>query len=170
MFKRIMVPLDGSLLAEEAISPALVLARQFDAELLLLRVVTPQHVGVHFDGAGYAEMLVQLREYSKSEAISYLETHQRILTEQGYNVRQLIVDDDFVAEAILEHIESEAIDILVMSTHGRGGIRRWVFGSIADKVLRQADIPVMLVRATEKETDWDLADQAQVQTNIPPIK
>ena len=170
MFKRIMVPLDGSVLAEAAIQQALILAGQFDAELVLLRVVTPQHVSVHFDGASYAEMLGQLRAYAKDESTTYLQNLQRELAERGYKVRMLIVEDDFVAEAILEQVEVEAIDVIVMSTHGRGGIRRWVFGSIADKVLRQADIPVMLIRATEKEMDWSLPDQPQMHTNMPPIK
>ncbi len=170
MFKRIMIPLDGSKLAEEALAPALSIVRQFDGELLLFRVVTPQHVSVHFDGVSYAELLGQMREQANWFANDYLQKLQNTLTDDGYNVRYGLVEDEFVAEAVLEEAHKEEIDLIVMSTHGRGGIRRWVFGSIADKVLRQAEIPVMLIRASEEAENWEQSRQAEMQTNLPPIK
>lgn len=170
MFKRIMVPLDGSKLAEEALDPALAVVSQFGGELLLFRVVTPPHVSVHFDGVSYAELLVQMREQANWFANDYLQKLQNTLTDDGYNVRYGLVEDEFVAEAVLEEAHKEEIDLIVMSTHGRGGIRRWVFGSIADKVLRQAEIPVMLIRASEEAENWEQSSQPEMQTNLPPIK
>ena len=170
MFKRIMVPLDGSLLAEEALPSALAIAHQFKAELILIRVVTPQHIGLHADGVSYAELLAQLREQAKQVAHEYLKNHQRLFAEQGFNVHYLLVEDEFVAESLLEQADAEAIDLIIMSTHGRSGIRRWVFGSVADKVLRQAEVPVMLIRASDEGLNLDLLTQPQMQTNMPPIK
>ena len=170
MFKRVMVPLDGSLLAEEALPSALAIAHQFKAELILIRVVTPQHIGLHADGISYAELFAQLREQAKQVAHEYLQNHQRLLAEQGFNVRYLLIEDEFVAESLLEQANTEAIDLIIMSTHGRSGIRRWVFGSVADKVLRQAEVPVMLIRVSGGELNLDLLTEPQMQTNMPPIK
>ncbi len=159
MFKRILVPLDGSQLAEAALPSALLLANRFDADLFLLRVTTPQQFIMHYDGSTYVALLDDLREQANAEALRYLQQQQQLLAEQGYKVQTLLLEETNIAETILQQVELEAIDVIVMSTHGHGGIRRWVFGSIADKILRQADVPVMLIRASEKILDWQLPEQ-----------
>lgn len=151
MFKRILVPLDGSRLAEAALPAALELASKFDSEVTLLRVVQPPQIMLtHTDGGVYAELLTTLKQEANEEARFYLKAHQNSLRQQGYRVNVHITEGEPVAEMILETIASLGCDTIVMSTHGRGGISRWVFGSVADKVLRQASVPVILIRATEE--------------------
>ncbi len=153
MFKRIMVPLDGSALAEAALRAAVTLAKQFGGELILFRVVTPQHFITHIDGSVYAELLVELRQQSYDAAYQYLMGVKDSLAGQDIEVRTVLMEDDQVAEAILENAAKMDVDTIVMSTHGRGGISRWVYGSVADKVLRQADVPVLLIRASEEKAE-----------------
>jgi len=153
MFKRVMVPLDGSPLAEAALPAAVALARQFESELILFRVVTPQHFITHIDGSIYAELLAELRQQSYDTAYQYLMGVKDSLAGQNVKARAVLLEDEQIAGAILESAAEMNVDIIVMSTHGRGGISRWVYGSIADKVLRQADVPVLLIRAAGKSGD-----------------
>ncbi|HEX6387373.1 MAG TPA: universal stress protein [Anaerolineae bacterium] len=155
MFKRILVPLDGSRLAEAALPAAIELASKFDSVVTLLRVVQPpQLVMTHTDGSIYAELLTNLRQQAEEDAALYLKAHQNLLRQQGYSVHSHISEGEPVAEIILEVAANRDCDTIVMSTHGRGGISRWVFGSVADKVLRQANVPVLLIRAREETLHW----------------
>lgn len=155
MFKRILIPLDGSRLAEAALPAALELASKFDSQVTLLRVVQPpQLLLTHTDGSVYAELLTSLRQQADEEAGLYLKALQNSLRQQGYRVQAHVTEGEPVAEVILEVVTGLGCDMIVMSTHGRGGISRWVFGSIADKVLRQANVPVLLIRASEEAMEW----------------
>lgn len=148
MFKHLLVPLDGSHLAETALPAALVLASQFESEITLLRVVRPPYVATNVGGGAYAEMIIGLRDLARDEATTYLKGHQGSLRQQGYKVHAHLNEGESVAEIILDVAAGLGIDTIVMSTHGRGGLGRWVYGSVADKVLRSACVPVLLVRAT----------------------
>ncbi|RMG89306.1 MAG: universal stress protein [Chloroflexi bacterium] len=148
MFKKILVPLDGSHLAEMAIPYALELASRFEAEITLLRVVQPpQLIMADVSGGVYAELLVEMRKQAENEARTYLKGLQGELRQQGYTVHAHLAEGEPVAEVILEVADGLDIDTIVMSTHGRSGLSRWVYGSVADKVLRQARVPVVLIRA-----------------------
>lgn len=147
MFKHLLVPLDGSKLAEAALPSARALAEKFDGTITLLRVVWPPDITTSTVGTQMTEVLSILSEHSQQEASTYLGQLQSALRRDGYMVQRHIVMGDAVAEIILETATSENIDAIVMSTHGRGGLSRWVFGSVADKVLRQAQIPVLLIRS-----------------------
>jgi nucleotide-binding universal stress UspA family protein len=150
MFTHLLVPLDGSRLAETALPATLALAAKFDSTITLLRVVRPPDISTSTSGTAMTEVLTMLRTYSHEEAESYLHSHQRALRQQGYKVHRHVVFGDAVADIILEVTEERDIDAIVMSTHGRSGLSRWVFGSVADKVLRQAKVPVLLIRAQEE--------------------
>jgi nucleotide-binding universal stress UspA family protein len=148
MFKHLLVPLDGSGLAEVALSSAVSLAQQFDSKLSLLRVVRPPEVtGQTSGGVAHGEFVADLRQRALSEARQYLHSQQGILRQQGLHVDILVVEGRNVAELILDNMVALEVDIIVMSTHGRGGLSRWVFGSVADKVLRRAEVPILLIRA-----------------------
>ncbi|MCA9941120.1 MAG: universal stress protein [Anaerolineales bacterium] len=147
MFKHILVPLDGSALAESALPVALEVAQKFDGEITLVRVVLPPHVVSHTTGAAYASLITGLRELAYEEAESYLKTQQGSLRQQGHIVHCKVVDGEPVADIILDVAEGLPVDLIVMSTHGRSGVSRWVFGSVADRVLRLASMPILLVRA-----------------------
>ena len=154
MFKHILLPLDGSHLAEAAIPATLELASRFGSKITLLRVTRTPYVASGLDGSVYAELLVALRKQEFDEADDYLRIVQQNLRMQSFQVETLIREGEPVAEVILDIVEDEAVDTIVMSTHGRGGVSRWVFGSVADRVLRQADIPVILIRAKESALNW----------------
>lgn len=154
MFKHILVPLDGSHLAEAALPAALALASRFDSKITLLRVTRTPYVASGIDGSVYTEMIVTLRQQEYDEAAAYLQMKQRSLQQQNYVVDTVVREGEPIAEIVLETAAEAGVDTIVMSTHGRGGVSRWVFGSVADKVLRQAEIPVVLIRAEEEALNW----------------
>jgi nucleotide-binding universal stress UspA family protein len=149
MFTHLLVPLDGSRLAEAALPSALALASKFNSTITLLRVVRPPEITTSTTGSAMTEVLTMLRAHSQEEAEEYLRILQDSLRREGHKVHRHVVFGDGVAQIILEVAEERGVDAIVMSTHGRSGLTRWVFGSVADKVLRQAQIPVLLIRAEE---------------------
>lgn len=161
MFNHLLVPLDGSHLAEAALPAATELASKFKSKMTLVWVIQPPHlIMTAANGSVYAQLLTEMRNQSEQDAQSYLRNHKGSLRQQGYDVQAVVVEGENVADALLDVAADRAIDTIVMSTHGRGGISRWVFGSVADKVLRQAEVPVLLIRAKEETTDWQPRETA----------
>ena len=151
MFQHILIPLDGSPLAETALKSALTLAGKFSSELTLLRVVAQPYLPTDGLSASYAELIAGLREQALADARAYLVAQQGSLQQQGFRVHALVSELEPVAEAILNTAESVKADAIVMSTHGRGGLARWVYGSVADRVLRHAHVPVLLIRPENQD-------------------
>lgn len=147
MYNRVLLPLDGSKLAEAALPHAAHLAKQFGSELVLLRVVVSPYAIVAPDLV-LAGTDPDLRELS-AHAAHYLKGIADRLQEQGLHVRTEVCEGP-VAEAILDYVAALNIDLIVMSTHGRGGVLRWVYGSVAERVLQGSACPVLLIRSTEK--------------------
>ncbi len=150
-FRHILVPLDGSPLAERAIPLATALAEKFGSEILLLRVLDiPQPT----PPTSHLEVTIgwvrEARAQAHQEAQSYLDARQQEVYRQGIEVRALMRDRS-PAEDILQVASSEKIDLIVMSAHGQGGLARWTFGSVADKVARHSPCPVLLVRYASPE-------------------
>ena len=150
-FKHILVPLDGSSLAERALPVARVLAQKFDSQIILLRVLD---IPSPTPPTSHPEVTIgwvrEAREYALQEAQSYLQAVQSELDRQGV-ATQISLRDTSPAEDILDTVRTEGIDLIVMSSHGRGGLARWTFGSVAEKVTRHSLCPVLLVRP-ESET------------------
>ncbi|HWQ15128.1 MAG TPA: universal stress protein [Roseiflexaceae bacterium] len=146
--RRILVPLDGSALAEQALPVAIELARRAKAELVLLRAVlpftefapalAPLARPIPVPGEAIDEEYEQARKQLQlvAEQIARPELTITWVTELGYP-----------AEVILAEASAHQVDLIVMATHGRSGIQRWVLGSVADKVLHAAHTPLLLVRA-----------------------
>jgi nucleotide-binding universal stress UspA family protein len=145
-FEHILVPLDGSSLAERALPVARVLAQKFDSQIILLRVLdipSPTPPTSHPEVAiGWVR---EAREHALREAQSYLQAVQSKLDRQGI-AAQVLLRDTSPAEDILDVADTEGIDLIVISSHGRGGLARWAFGSVAEKVARHSLCPVLLVR------------------------
>lgn len=155
MFNHLLIPLDGSHLAEAALPAATELASKFNSKITLVWVIQPPHlIMTAANGSVYAQLLTEMRNQSEQDAHSYLRSHKGTLRQQGYDVEAMVVEGENIADALLDVAIERTIETIVMSTHGRGGISRWVFGSVADKVLRQADVPVLLIRAKEEASDW----------------
>ena len=132
MFDRILVPLDRSALAERAIPYAIALARAVNGHIALLHA-TPSG---RAPGQGEAELDVAAR----------LDELADQLRRQGIRVDARTVPGN-AAEAIVDAAGHAHTDVIVMSTHGRGGLGRWLYGSVADQVLRRAEVPILLVSA-----------------------
>jgi len=130
--KRILVPLDGSRLAEAILPVAKALARDYEADLVLVRALRP---------LGSAETEVVAQE----DAETYLRRMARRLDARGLPVTWKVWYDE-PARAIADAARFNEVDLIVMSTHGRGGLNRLLFGSVAETLVRQAPVPVLLVR------------------------
>lgn len=136
MLKTILLPLDGSPLAERALTYATVLARQSDAKIALVEAVRAHT----FPGVDPSDAQVELT----SQAQAYLQSAADRLAADGVEAEVHVCYDDPV-HAILGAASRQRADLIVMSTHGRGGLSRMLYGSVADQILRRATIPVLLV-------------------------
>ncbi len=142
MYKKILVPLDGSEFAEAVLPHVRELALCTGAEIVLLRVaVRPMYTGA----ASEPPSTVAALNESDQEPAAYLERVAGELREQGLKVTTEVCTGP-VAETILEYAEGVHADLVAMSTHGRSGLARWFIGSVADKVVRAAKLPVLLAR------------------------
>lgn len=138
MFARILVPLDGSPLAEGILPEVLELARLHGAEILLLRVALAHT----FPGVDATDAQV----HAVDEAEGYLAELERGLAAQGIPVSSA-VRYGHAAEEILDHAQARHADLIAMCTHGRSGVLRFMLGSVAEAVLRASPVPVLLLRA-----------------------
>jgi nucleotide-binding universal stress UspA family protein len=141
MYKKILVPLDGSPLAEAVLPHAEALAKSEGAEIVLLRVaVTPaRYLFAHNPAEG--NNVIKMIE---KEAKDYMEAEVAKLQDEGVNVTG-ITRDGVAPDEILEVAEETHADVIAMSTHGRSGVQRWLMGSVAEKVVHHSHIPVMLI-------------------------
>jgi nucleotide-binding universal stress UspA family protein len=142
MYKRMLVPLDGSELAEIVLPYAEELAGRLDLELILLHVCEPHSSPAQFMCQAYIEHTAEIAQaHSREVQTKTGATAENMIEAQGVAVT------GHPAEEIIRYASKNTIDLILMATHGRSGVRRWVLGSVADKVLRASDVPVWLVRA-----------------------
>lgn len=142
-YKKIIVPIDGSGWSERAIPHAVDLAQANDSEVILLHVFKPpasDYVG-EIALAGQEESLMSLREDMKQK-LTALRTQVRA---ENVNVRVQFIEGTGVAGIICDYINEENPDLVVMSSHGRTGVTRWLFGSVAHKVMQGVDVPVLII-------------------------
>jgi nucleotide-binding universal stress UspA family protein len=138
VFTRILVPLDGSEVAEIALVHAAQMADIFNADLILLRATFLDEVP-NFD-------LDKARLALINESETYL--HEAAQTVQGHGrCVHTVVCWSKAAEAIIDYAVGQKVSVVVMATHGHSDPERWPIGSIAEKVLRSMQVPVLLVRA-----------------------
>ncbi len=155
MFKKILVCLDGSELAEQILPYAVEEALHFQGKLVLFQVV-PEPVAFSPGIPGAASVPIRtdtmLEEAKKAlnEARDYLEDIATPLRKKGIQVEAVSILGG-VGEAILSYAEGNNINLITIATHGRSGLRRGVFGSIADYVLRESGLPILVIRPQERE-------------------
>jgi nucleotide-binding universal stress UspA family protein len=167
MAGRILVPLDGSFLAEQALSCALTLARGLSAELVLLRVIwVPPDVREMLD-ASDARLGVAAAKL-ETEAEEYLRALAAQVRDAGLGTRH-VVRRGPAAEGILDYAEEADIDQIVMATHGYSGIKRWTHGSVAERVLQAARVPLLLVRVGEQDLSRDWQQPMTCQRILVPL-
>ncbi len=143
MYKKILVPLDGSELAKVALEQAEKLGKTLDAEIILFQVVPFMPI------YGSPELVTPLivDEKQKEAAEKYLLNLGEELKKKGLRVAATVRTGQQVAVEIIDFAKEAGVDLIVMCTHGRSGISRWVMGSVALKVLTRAETPILLIRS-----------------------
>jgi len=147
MYQNILVTLDGSPLAEQALPHAVALAKKFDANLHIVRVVVP--IALIAPTPTEYDISETYRRACLREAHDYLQNFNTKYGGELKNPIQVQVLEGVVVDCVLEYADEQHIDMIVMATHGRSGIGRWFYGSVAERVLRAARVPVALIRAQE---------------------
>jgi nucleotide-binding universal stress UspA family protein len=146
MFNVIMAPTDGSDLERPAIALAVRLARRFDAELHLVRVETPPFVIEPGFSPGVLEILEQTAAEARVARLEKLEALAAECRALGEIRVVAALETGAAAPTLLEHARRHKADLIVMSSHARGGIKRLTLGSVTDYLIRRADIPVMVAK------------------------
>jgi nucleotide-binding universal stress UspA family protein len=161
MFKKVLVPLDGSELAQAVLPYVEELGQRCAAEIILLRVVPiPRDTAtapiyqapMSIPGSTEDEVIARHPIHREQEIESVrvemersLAAAKERLNEAGLEARVVVLFGR-PASRIVDYAAKEGVDLIAMSTHGRSGFSRWVFGSVADKVLRAAAIPILVIR------------------------
>ena len=146
----IMVALDGSPLAEATLEPAMALAQLWDAEISLVQVVRPVAVTSppHLTfPSSYSE---QVTDIQRATAQDYIKDVAERLRENGVRATGVAVVGGAVPETLISLAAPERVSLMAVATHGLGGLKRVVLGSVADKLVRGAEVPVLVVRPTAR--------------------
>lgn len=141
--KSILVPLDGSVLAETVIPYALELARRMDLEIVLVRII---NLPTAYYDEGYAPD-ERVWEMIRDEAQEYLDRKVKELKSGGLPRVTSVLLEGFPGERIINLARETPGNLIAICTHGRSGVRRFVLGSIADRVVRHSGDPVLVIRA-----------------------
>ena len=152
MYQQILLPLDGSELAERALAPAQAMARAFKARLHLFQALSYAEEFDLMRGAEYGalseeyigKLLEEVAAAQSGKAAAYLADKAAALTAAGVEV-VTAYETGSPAEKILDYAQAAAIDLIVISTHGRGGLRRLLVGSVTDRIIRAGNCPALVV-------------------------
>jgi nucleotide-binding universal stress UspA family protein len=146
MYHKIVAPLDGSELAEQILPHlASVALGCLAGTVELVRVIEPVNVATRGSIAFSEAQLKQINDETRKEAESYLDKIRQTLTARGLTVNTRVLSGR-VAECLTDYIRESGADLLIISTHGRSGASRWLWGSVTEKLLHSICIPVMVVR------------------------
>ncbi len=143
MYKNILVPVDGSELSEVAFDYAKEIGGRLDTDITILHVVDPRETEFLSMHEAYVDHAAEIMN------IRVGDVQKKLQRRPGRESKQIsgVTVVGYPPEEILRYADEKDIDLIVMSTHGRSGIRRWVLGSVAEKVLQASTVPVLLARA-----------------------
>ena len=146
MYKKILVPLDGSELAECSLEHAKVIAQGCNvADVIVFRVIEPPSTQTLAALAEAGDDSVRKAEMqNKQSARDYVSKVESNLKTHGIASRSVTAEGG-AADEILSYSKKNSIDLIIMSTHGRSGLSRFLFGSVAEKVSRHSRVPVLLI-------------------------
>ena len=144
MYKKILVPLDGSEFAKKALEHAEELAKTFSAEIILFQVVplTPFYAGAP-ESVPFGIVDEKQTEAAEMDLTKLAEE----MKTRGHKVAAIVKKGQHVAVEIIDFAKELGVDLIVMCTRGHSGITRWVLGSVAHKVLTRAETPILLVHS-----------------------
>ncbi|MBP6469637.1 MAG: universal stress protein [Chloroflexi bacterium] len=142
-FRKILVPLDGSELAERVVLPAIRIAEGVKAQVVLLTVVMPTP---RPDRPGLVERAVQTSKYEAGLYLKSVRSHYLPATVEVVTA----VTTGQPANAIIAYVQENDVDLILMTTHGRSGLTRWSYGRVAEKVLRRAPCPTVILRSHQQ--------------------
>jgi nucleotide-binding universal stress UspA family protein len=165
--RRIMVPLDGSALAASILDQAVTFARLTGSELLLVSVVQPIPVLLP-PFLWPPERLSESPQQRELEARRYLVAVKRRLRDEGLKVQTRVTESSKVAREILQLARQEECSLIAMATHGASGLDRVMLGSVADQVVRHAEIPVLLLRPMEMAETVEAGLSCAVAAAVSP--
>lgn len=163
MYQRMLVPLDGSELAEVVFTYTKELAGRLDLEVILLHVAASGE-------DGFAPMR---RAYIKHAAETIQRQSREIQKKTGIKPGSKLIQargelvTGYAAEEIIRYADENAVDFILMATHGRSGLRRWTIGSVANKVLHASKVPILLVRSVIPEEP--VSGQWTMKTILVPL-
>lgn len=172
MREQILVPLDGSGFAERALPHAIAVAKATSRSLVLLRSVPPP---VPFGDVGWAVAPTSNTEMWTGwdeellNAREYLEEVAARLTAEGIEVHTERLEGDPATEIVRYAEEHPRITLIAMSTHGRSGLDRWFFGSVAEKVVQASPVPLLMVRVKDEKAVPQLSDTPLYNTIVVPL-
>jgi nucleotide-binding universal stress UspA family protein len=145
MYETILVPLDGSQRSELILSHVEALALEFGSKVILLRVIEPDQSLLSPQEA-HPEVNIELLRAKRAEIEGYLAGVRGEFREKGVKV-EIIVELGPVVDTIIKIAEQEHVDLIAMASHGRTGLERVFYGSVAAGVLQRVDRPLLLIRA-----------------------
>jgi nucleotide-binding universal stress UspA family protein len=155
MFEKILICLDGSKLAEQILPYATEQALRFDSKVALLHVTSiPDRIAMASIAGATPQtpgMIEEEARRQKAEMKDYLEGVAGALATKGLGVEHIILEPSRVGEAIVKYAHDNSFDLICIATHGHSGLGRVVFGSVADHVLRQSGLPILLIRPEKVE-------------------
>lgn len=159
MITKVVVCLDGSELAEQVIPYAADIARRFSGKLVLLQVIgmegVPPIAGApEMAVSGYtSEMVLEYEEIEEMRSREYLESVAERLSNEGVDVEWATPHGTSAAGTIIDYSLEHGVDLIAIATHGRTGLDRAVFGSVADRVIRESSRPILVIRPKKPEDE-----------------
>jgi len=147
MVQHILVGLDGSPLAETILAYVSIVAKGVGADVTLLHVI---HVPDEVQEGERYQVVQPLIQQLTTQAEDYLRGVTQQLTDAGLTAKGQVTTGD-TAAAIVRYARQAGIDLIALATHGRSGLQRWFYGSVAEKVLHTAQTPLLLIRPTEEQ-------------------
>jgi nucleotide-binding universal stress UspA family protein len=147
MYKRILVATDGSTLAQKAVNSAIDMAAQCGAELIALRVV-PRYPQSYFEGSIplSADDVARLESQWSDDGLASVEAVKTAGQAKGVTVRPILAKSDIVSDALIAAAKKHEVDLIVMASHGRKGVKRLLLGSETLQVLTHSETPVLVLR------------------------
>ena len=147
MYKRILVATDGSSLSKKAVANAIQLAATCGAELVAIKVV-PRYPQTYFEGSIplTAAEVGRIEKQWTDAAADNLATVQKAATAKGVSCKTVTVKSDVVSDAIINAAKKQKVDLVVMASHGRKGIKRLLLGSETQHVLTGSPVPVLVLK------------------------